>query len=58
VIVVDGVTAKPAVGALAAATLWVTDVPAWAKDAPHVKAKKLGEIVPAPAALYVIVVGK
>jgi hypothetical protein len=44
VVVVDGVSAKPAVGytigSLAAPTLWVTQLPAWAKDAPHVKAKR------------------
>lgn len=43
VVVVDGVTSKPAVGwkvaGLDAPTLWVTAVPAWAKDAPHVTAK-------------------
>ena len=42
VIVVDGVTVKPAVGwkigSQDAPAIWVTDVPAWAKDAPHVKA--------------------
>ncbi len=44
VVVIDGMpaTAKPAVGwtigGKAAATLWVTALPAWAKDAPHVKA--------------------
>ena len=42
VIVVEGVGAKPAVGNLvggvAAATLWVRDVPEWAKSAPRVKA--------------------
>jgi hypothetical protein len=43
VIVVEGVTAKPAVGwtigGLDAASLWVTEVPGWAKDAPRAKAK-------------------
>ena len=43
VVVVEGVSAKPAigyrVGVLAAATVFVKDVPAWAKDAPRVKAK-------------------
>ena len=42
VIVVDGVSAKPAigwtVGGTPAATLWVKDVPAWAKDAPRLRA--------------------
>ena len=43
VVVIDGVPAmaKPAVGwtvgGSAAATLWVTALPAWAKDAPHVR---------------------
>ena len=45
VIVVEGVpaAAKPAIGwtveSLAAPTLWVKAVPAWAKDAPRLKAK-------------------
>jgi hypothetical protein len=42
VVVVDGVIAKPAVGwtvgGVGAATVWVTKAPAWASDAPHVKA--------------------
>jgi len=44
VVIVDGVKAKPAigwtVGGVKAATLWVPakDLPAWAKDAPHVTA--------------------
>jgi hypothetical protein len=65
VVVVEGVVAKPAigwtVGGVAAATLWVKDVPAWAKDAPRVHARlaTAGAIdVDAPgtaASLYVIV---
>ena len=66
VVVVEGVTAKPAVGwkilGVEAATLWVTDVPAWAKDAPRVKAKsaKAGTIEvtgidATPATLFVII---
>lgn len=43
VIVVDGASVKPAIGyqlgALAAPVVFVKDVPAWAKDAPRVKAK-------------------
>lgn len=43
VVVVEGVTAKPAVGyqigALAAATVWPKAIPAWAKQAPRVKAR-------------------
>jgi hypothetical protein len=43
VVVVDGITAKPSlgwtIGGLAAPTLWVDKLPAWAKDAPHVKGK-------------------
>ena len=50
--IVEGMKGKPAVGALAAATLWVTELPAWAKDAPKVDAKGL---TPAPQTLYVIV---
>ena len=42
VIIVEGVTAKPAVGyaigTVAAASLWLKSVPEWAKDAPRVKA--------------------
>jgi hypothetical protein len=42
IVVVDGVAAPPSigwtVGGVAAATLWVKDVPAWAKDAPRVTA--------------------
>jgi hypothetical protein len=66
VVVVDGVTAKPAVGwtigGLAAPTVWVTDVPAWAKDAPHVTAKaakagaiEIGGTEATAATLFVIV---
>jgi hypothetical protein len=68
VIVVDGATAKPAigwtVGTAHVATVWVKDVPAWAKDATHVKASsaKNGQIELADAGtagnaatLYVIV---
>jgi len=59
VMIVEGVAGKPAVGALDAATLWVRDVPAWAKDAPHVTGKlakgRIEGIKPAPATLYVIV---
>jgi len=42
IVIVEGATAKPAVGwtvgGLAVATVWTREVPAWAKDAPHVKA--------------------
>lgn len=68
VIVVDGATAKPAigwtVGTAHVATVWVKDVPAWAKDAAHVTATsaKAGKIevgdggtVGNGATLYVIV---
>jgi hypothetical protein len=66
VVIVEGVTAKPVVGAtvggIAAATLWVTAVPEWAKDAPRVKAtaNKPGAIELAakqggPATLFVLV---
>ncbi|HSN25748.1 MAG TPA: hypothetical protein VLT45_05665 [Kofleriaceae bacterium] len=40
VVVVDGVGGKPVVGALKAATVWVAEVPGWAKDAPHVNGKR------------------
>jgi hypothetical protein len=43
VIIVEGVRARPAVGwtvaGIAAPTLWVDSVPAWAKDAPRVTAQ-------------------
>jgi len=69
VVIVDGVTAKPAIGTQidgrGAATIWVKDIPAWAKDAPHAAAKssKGGAIELAkpdggPATLYVLVGGK
>ena len=42
VVVIDSVSVKPAVGwrigTLDAATVWTSELPAWAKDAPHVKA--------------------
>jgi hypothetical protein len=66
VVVVEGVTARPALGwtisGVAAATLWVKDVPAWAKDAPRIKARsaRAGAIDAGPAqgtgaTLYVLV---
>jgi hypothetical protein len=68
IVVVDGVTAKPAIGwklgGAAVATLWVKDVPAWAKDAPRISARavKAGEIAvdanPGTAATLYILVGK
>lgn len=43
IVIVEGVTVRPAIGwtigGEPAATLWVNDVPAWAKDAPRVKAR-------------------
>ena len=69
VVVVEGVTATPAIGTsvagLAAPTIWVSSVPAWAKDAPRIKATatKSGAIeAKAPkageATLFVIVTPK
>jgi hypothetical protein len=66
VVVVEGVTAKPAVGwriaGQSAPAVWVTELPAWAKDAPRVKAKgakagaiELAGIAASPATLFVIV---
>jgi hypothetical protein len=66
IVVVESVPAKPAigwtVGGVAAPTLWVKDAPAWAKDAPRVKATsaKAGAIAIDPATgtaatLYVLV---
>ena len=59
-VIVDGVGGKPAVGVLGAATVWVAEVPAWAKDAPHVTGKRgkggaIEGIDVQPQALYVIV---
>jgi len=66
VVVVDGVTAAPAigwtVGGVAAAAIWVHSVPVWAKDAPHTKARASAsgaiEVAANPgtaATLYVLV---
>jgi hypothetical protein len=52
VVIVEGMKGKPAVGAIAAPTLWVKDVPAWAKDAPKQPAKGLK---PSASTLYVVV---
>jgi hypothetical protein len=67
VVIVEGVTAKPAigytVGGVAGATLWVVKehVPSWAKDAPRVRASGVGNGAIAvsgksggPATLFVI----
>ena len=68
IVVVEGVAAKPAigwtVGGIAAATLWVKDIPSWAKDAPRVRARsaKDGAIAiaaaPGTAATLYVLVGK
>lgn len=66
VVVVEGATAKPAVGwkvgRVEAPAVWVTEAPAWAKAAPRVKATgaKAGGIEAAgidatPATLFVII---
>jgi hypothetical protein len=66
VVIVDGVTAQPALGwtiaGTAAATLWVKAIPAWAHDAPHVAATgaaggaiTVGDNPGSPATLYLIV---
>ena len=66
IVVVDGSAARPAIGwtvaGIAAATLWVKDVPAWAKDAPRVTARavRAGAIdadaaAATPATLFVVV---
>jgi hypothetical protein len=43
VVIVEGVTAKPAIGwtigGTGGATLWVKDIPEWAKGAPRIKAR-------------------
>jgi hypothetical protein len=52
VAVLEGMKGKPAVGAIDAPAIWVTELPAWAKDAPKVEAKGLK---PAAQTLYVIV---
>ncbi len=68
VVIVDGVTATPAVGTtiggLAAATVWVTEIPPWAKGAPRIKAtsSKAGAIAAetgqATAATLFVIVAK
>jgi hypothetical protein len=66
IVVVEGVTGKPAVGwkigGVEAAAIWVTEVPAWAKDARRVKAKSaragaidVEGIDATPGTLFVIV---
>jgi hypothetical protein len=65
VVIVDGATAKPAVGwkigGIDGAAIWPEQIPDWAKDAPHVKAKaaKAGAIevegtTATPSTLFVI----
>jgi hypothetical protein len=64
IVIVDGVKAEPAIGwtigGAACPTLWVSEIPAWAKDAPHVKAKSAARGAIAidgtgsPSTLYVI----
>jgi hypothetical protein len=65
IVIVDGVKAKPAigwtVGGVRAATIWVKDLPAWTKDAPHVTASgakagaiELGSATGGEATLFVI----
>jgi hypothetical protein len=65
VVVVEGVTARPAIGwtvaGVAAATLWATDVPAWARQAPRITARSAragaieADAAGGPATLYVLV---
>jgi len=66
VVIVEGVTARPAVGytvgGVPGATVWVKTIPAWAKDAPKVSATKAGGgaitvTVPrgGPSTLFVVV---
>lgn len=65
VVVIEGANAKPAIGwkigTADAATIWVDDVPAWAKDAPRVKAKtaksgaiEIDRMSGGPATLFVV----
>ena len=61
VVIVDGVTRQARRRRRSpAATIWVTELPAWAKDAPHVTGKRgkggaIAGIRSQPQALYVIV---
>jgi hypothetical protein len=59
VVIVDGVSGKPVVGALDSATIWVKDPPAWAAGAHHVTGKRvkgrIEGIKAGPATLFVIV---
>lgn len=52
VVIVEGMKGKPAIGAIAAPTVWVSEPPAWAKDAPRASAKGLK---PSASTLYVVV---
>lgn len=65
VVVIDGVKAQPAVGwkigGLDAATIWPDAAPAFAKDAPHVRAKsaragaiEIDRMAGGPATLFVV----
>ncbi|HWO25225.1 MAG TPA: hypothetical protein VNO30_41080 [Kofleriaceae bacterium] len=69
VVVVEGARATPAIGyklgPVAAPALWVKDVPAWAKDAPRVKARgasagaiELADAKGTESTLFVIVEGR
>jgi hypothetical protein len=68
VVVLDGVAAKPAVGwtigGAGRATLWVKDLPEWAKGAPRIKARsaKAGSITvdstPGTAATLYLITSK
>ena len=59
ILVVDGVKAKPAIGYLDGAAIFVDKLPPWAKDAPHAKGTLAGGAITVsggtPATLYVIV---
>jgi hypothetical protein len=67
VVVVEGVAAEPAIGwtiaGVPAAAIWVDRAPAWARDAPRVKARsaragaiELGSTPGSAATLYVVLV--
>jgi hypothetical protein len=68
-VVVEGARATPAIGytlgQVAAPALWVKEVPAWAKDAPRVKARgaragaiELADPKGSESTLFVIVGGR
>jgi hypothetical protein len=59
VVIVEGVTTKPAlgyaIGRSAGPVVWRKDVPAWAKNAPRVKAGSLPTMNGGPSTLHLVI---